>query len=98
MVIHHIRSGLRISNETEPNFQTKSIYRHQKAIREYLQVLPFGKNALHIATNAIYNASQVMDNPADLINVSIEELIKERYELPAFSTLDRLACPTFLAN
>ncbi|OUA98017.1 hypothetical protein BK706_02980 [Bacillus thuringiensis serovar leesis] len=32
-----------------------------------------------------------MGNPADLINVSIEELIKERYELPAFSTLDRLA-------
>lgn len=31
-----------------------------------------------------------MDNPADLINVAIEELIKERCELPAFSTLDRL--------
>ncbi|EMX0193121.1 Tn3 family transposase [Bacillus cereus] len=91
VIIHHIRSSLRISNETEPNFRTKSIYRHQKAIREHLQVLPFGKDALHIATNAIYKASQVMDNPADLINVSIEELIKERYELPAFSTLDRLA-------
>lgn len=34
--------------------------------------------------------SSVMDNPADLINAAIEELIKERYELPAFSTLDRL--------
>ncbi|MEB8915054.1 DUF4158 domain-containing protein, partial [Bacillus cereus] len=91
VIIHHIRSSLRILNETEPNFRTKSIYRHQKAIGEHLQVLPFGKDALHIATNAIYKASQVMDNPADLINVSIEELIKERYELPAFSTLDRLA-------
>jgi hypothetical protein len=29
-----------------------------------------------------------MDHPADLLNVAIEELVKERYELPAFSTLD----------
>ena len=32
-----------------------------------------------------------MDRNADLINVAIEELVKESYELPAFSTLDRLA-------
>ena len=31
-----------------------------------------------------------MDNPADLINAALESLIKEHYELPAFSTLDRL--------
>lgn len=32
-----------------------------------------------------------MDNPADLINVAVEELVKERCELPGYSTLDRLA-------
>jgi len=31
-----------------------------------------------------------MDNPADMINAALEELIKQRFELPAFSTLDRL--------
>ncbi|MBN3942077.1 MAG: DUF4158 domain-containing protein [Nostoc sp. NMS9] len=31
-----------------------------------------------------------MDNPADLINVVISELIKHHYELPGFYTLDRL--------
>ena len=31
-----------------------------------------------------------MDNPADLINAAIDELVKQRYEMPAFSTLDRL--------
>ena len=31
-----------------------------------------------------------MDNPADMINAALEGLIKQRYELPAFSTLDRL--------
>lgn len=36
-------------------------------------------------------AAEVMDNPADLINVAIEELVRQRIELPAFSTLDRLS-------
>lgn len=89
-VISHIRSCLHLSDDTEPSFQTKALYRHQKAIREYLKVTSFGKIPLHIATTAIYKSAHVMDNPADLINVAIAELIKERCELPAFSTLDRL--------
>jgi hypothetical protein len=36
-------------------------------------------------------AALVMDNPADLINVAIEELVRQRFELPAFSGLNRLA-------
>nr|WP_255290531.1 DUF4158 domain-containing protein [Bacillus cereus] len=91
MVIQHIRSCLSISDEKELKFNPKVMYRHQKEIRQYLHVYAFGKDALHVATKAIYNASHVMDHPPDLINVAIEELIKERYELPAFSTLDRLA-------
>ena len=31
-----------------------------------------------------------MSDPADLINVAIEPLVEHRFELPAFSTLDRL--------
>jgi hypothetical protein len=36
-------------------------------------------------------AALVMDHPPDLINAALETLIKDCYELPAFSTLDRLA-------
>lgn len=42
---------------------------------------------------SIFTVSQqaeVKDHAADLINVATEELVKQRYELPAFSTLDRL--------
>ena len=38
----------------------------------------------------ITSAAYTMSDPADLINVAIEELVKENIELPAFSTLDRL--------
>lgn len=37
------------------------------------------------------DTAKTKDNDADIINVVIEELIKQRYELPAFSTLVRVA-------
>jgi hypothetical protein len=39
----------------------------------------------------MHTSAQVMNNPADLINAAIEMLLAEHCELPAFSTLDRLA-------
>jgi hypothetical protein len=39
----------------------------------------------------MHKAAQVMESPADLINAAIETLLQEQYELPAFSTLDRMA-------
>lgn len=44
-----------------------------------------------MAAEAAAEAALTMDDPADLINVAVEELVKERFELPAFSALDRLA-------
>ncbi|MDH6058079.1 DUF4158 domain-containing protein [Umezakia ovalisporum] len=42
--------------------------------------------------------AEVKDHSADLINVAIEELVKERYELPGFGILDQLIghIPTFV--
>jgi hypothetical protein len=38
----------------------------------------------------VNESATVMDNPADLMNVAIAELVKNRYELPGFNTLNRL--------
>ena len=50
-----------------------------------------GKHARHVAAQAMHAAAQVMENPADLINAAIETLLVAHCELPAFSTLDRIA-------
>nr|MDP9474364.1 DUF4158 domain-containing protein [Actinomycetota bacterium] len=52
---------------------------------------PYGDGARRVAAEAVAEAARTMDDPADLVNVAIEELVKERFELPAFSALDRLA-------
>ena len=43
-----------------------------------------------LALGEVAPLSRVKTNPADLLNAAIEELVRAHYELPAFSTLDRL--------
>ena len=43
-----------------------------------------------VAESAMREALLGKDNPADVINVALEQLAQQRCELPAYSTLDRL--------
>jgi hypothetical protein len=92
VLITHIRSCMGLHPDQAPfGYETpRTLYRHHKLILEYLGVTPYGKAARHQAALAIREAARRMDRPADLINVAIETLVKERFELPAFSTLDTL--------
>ena len=90
-LIDHVRSRLGASNDTLLVPPRRSRQRYRDAIRDYLRVKAYGNEARRFATEATAEAATSMDDPADLINVAIEELVKERFELPAFSTLDNLA-------
>ena len=72
----------------------QTLSRHKKAIRSYLQITPFNQKAKNQIIEVIKKSTLRMDNPADLINIAIEVLVKERYELPGFYTLDRLVAQT----
>ena len=79
---------LELIEPTESN--KKTFYRYRKAIRRFLEVLPWSAQAITILQDTIKKAALSMSNPPDLVNVAIEKLIEQRYELPAFSTLDRM--------
>jgi TnpA family transposase len=68
-----------------------SRHRHRLSIRAYLKVASYSHGGERSVTPEIEKAAYTMSDPADLINVAIERLIEQRFELPAFSTLDRLA-------
>lgn len=94
IIINHIARSIGIENvELEYEKYDKSLTRlnHLNFIRKYLNVKPYDKNANHIAIKAAAEAAETKDNDADIINVVIDELIHQRYELPAFSTLVRLS-------
>jgi hypothetical protein len=50
-----------------------------------------GKRPKAVMVEAMTVAAQTKHDLADLINVAIEELVKAKFELPAFSTLQRSA-------
>jgi TnpA family transposase len=89
-VIRHLRSCLNLQSWVKAIPSERQRYTYQNAIRKFLGVKQYSKTAQKLIAKLVADAAQVKDHPADLINVAIEELVKERYELPAFSTLDRL--------
>ncbi len=90
-IIIHLRTCLELDYQVSPIPSLRSIRYYQEAIRDYLKISPYNNQGQELAAIAIAQAAEVKDHPADLINVAIEELVRQRYELPAFSTLDRLA-------
>nr|WP_236873159.1 DUF4158 domain-containing protein [Burkholderia sp. MSMB0856] len=93
-IVDHVRAVADISDATRFGCDTTmspTLFRHYSAVRAYLGVKPYyGTDANAIATRAAHTASLTMDQPVDIINATIDELISRNIELPAFSTLDRL--------
>src|SRR5436305_4741960 len=90
-LVDHVRQALDLAADVVPGYDhDRTLYRHHQLVREYYQIVPYGKEARRAALRTLLRAVRTMDNPADMINAALEELIKQRYEMPAFSTLDRL--------
>ena len=68
--------------------------RHKILVREYLGVTADGKEARKVIIQTCFQATRTREDLPDIINMAIEELIRQRYELPAFSTLLRIARTT----
>ena len=71
--------------------QAGTRFRHMKLIRKYLRVQPVGEATYQSMRQAALQAAQTKEHLADIINAMLEELIKERLELPAFSKFVREA-------
>src|SRR6266567_637828 len=52
---------------------------------------PYGPAARHAMVRALGEAASTKHELEDLINVAIEQLVRQRFELPAFDTLNRAA-------
>jgi TnpA family transposase len=89
-IIRHLRSCLRLREWVKAIPKARQQRNYQQAIREYLGVKAYNKAAQKLIAQVVATAAQIKDHPADLLNIAIEELVKERYELPTFYVLDRL--------
>ncbi len=83
-IIRHIASKLNIG-------KVPNLFQAADKIRGYYSITPFDDKGREIAVTAIHEASRTKEDLPDIINVCIEELVRHKYELPAFSNLQRLA-------
>jgi hypothetical protein len=65
--------------------------RHRDYVRDRLGVVYEPARVRAVAEAVMREALLSKDNPADVINVALEELAKVRCELPGYSTLDEMA-------
>lgn len=91
-VTRHVRGALELAEDIElEQAAVRSAKRHRQFVRDHLQVVYEPARVRRIAEEAIRQAVQTKDNPADLINVALEELVRARCELPGYTTLDAMA-------
>ncbi|MGP3961036.1 DUF4158 domain-containing protein [Nonomuraea sp. 3N208] len=87
----HVRGILELPESVElEQAAERSAKRHRQFVRERLGVVYEPARVREVAEKAIRKAAQTKDNPADLINVALEELVRARCELPGYSTLDAM--------
>ena len=89
-IIAYIATQLNLSSQRRiADLPARTRKRYRKLIRDYLKIRPYREGGAPSIKPVIQEAAQIMSDPADLINVAIEELIRQHFELPAYTTLDR---------
>lgn len=89
-VITRIGLDFELSIQQLVSISQTTLYRYHKLIRDYLDVRPYREGGQQVVIQTVTRAAETMNDPADLINAAIEELVHQRFELPGYSQLDRL--------
>ena len=90
-VLTHIRGALGLSEDVPADVDAdRTGKRYREITRLRLGVKSDKAVSRDIAEAAVRAAAEAKDNPADLINVAIEQLVRKRLELPGYTTLDRM--------
>jgi uncharacterized protein DUF4158 len=91
VVINHVRTAIDLAEDVDAETDAdRTAKRHREFVRKHLGVTYESAKVRLVAEKAIREAVQTKDNPADLINVALEELVRERCELPGYTTLDAM--------
>ncbi len=65
--------------------------RHLALVRDFVGVSGWCDASEKVMVDACREAARTRDDLADIINVALEDLVRNRYELPAFATMLRTA-------
>ncbi len=93
-VVEHVSATLGVTPEQTIQYagSQTALYRHHKAIRDLLGVQPYtDAHTRKLAIRIAQEAAAVVETRVDIINIVVEDLVRQGYELPVFRTLDDIA-------
>ena len=90
-IVAHIAQCLGCLFAPELDNESSTRYRHFQLIRTYLDVKPIDEATYRCMHQVALAAAQTKEHLADIINVTVEELVRGRFELPTFSRFTRQA-------
>ncbi len=94
VIIHHLASdlGQPVTTADLIGYDASGTRRrHLRLVRHYLGISAYGPEAHQAMEAAMREAALSKDAPEYLINIAIEELVRQHHELPALSTMERSA-------
>ena len=91
VVVEHLRQLLELAPDVALSHDADRTAKwHRGLVRQFVGVTYEPARIREITEKAIRDAVQTKDNPADLINVALDELVRARCELPGYTTLDKM--------
>lgn len=90
-ISRHIHTCLAFKASQFTDYPPRSLVRYKNTIRHYLGLQPYDRKARKLILTALLEAAAVREELADLINLAIETLHHQHYELPVFSALETMA-------
>jgi hypothetical protein len=91
VVMEHVAAAIGVDADVVARVgAVRTAKRYREYVREFLGVRYEAAIVRKIAEEAVREAVTKKDNPADLINVALDELVRAGCELPGYTTLDAL--------
>ena len=93
-IIEYVANSIEIKldkTKLQNYMQLKQRKRHKAVIRKFLAINENKQLGKIIMKSASLKSAAIKENLADIINDMLEEIIKNSFEIPAFSTLLRMA-------
>jgi len=90
-IVEHIARELGVQGDASARAPDRTLYRHRPAVLAYMGITSWGAPARALAEVTILRVARTRTDPADLINAAVDALVRHRFELPALSSLRRLA-------
>lgn len=89
-IVKQVRQALDSPHRLKSEYtHTATLYRHRNLIRKYLGVNQDNEERDLSIMQTAEKISKIMNDPADIINAVLETIAQQKYELPAFTSLDR---------